>query len=180
MNPIDMYRTATTRAIEVARGVQPGQLASPTPCAEWTVQDLLDHLVGGTAYLAAALGADPTDPPADATAADLAGGVAACLERLADPAALEHRSLSPLGFEWSGMEATAGTSMDVLVHTWDLATATGQNTTLDPGVVDTCISMFLPAMPEGGRAAGIIGPAIDVADDASPQERLLAALGRRS
>ena len=60
------------------------------------------------------------------------------------------------------------------------ASATGQDTTLDPGVVDACIAMFLPAMPEGGRAAGIIGPAIKVADDASPQARLLGALGRRA
>jgi uncharacterized protein (TIGR03086 family) len=180
VDPIDMYRTATTRALEVAGGIASDQLASPTPCSEWTVQDLLDHLVGGTGYLETALGADPTEPPQGATAGDLASGVAACLERLVDPAALEHRSPSPLGFEWSGMQATAGTAMDVLVHTWDLATATGQDTTLDPRVVDACIAMFLPDMPQGGRAAGIIGAAIEVADDASPQERLLGALGRRA
>ena len=179
MNPIEMYRAATRQAIQVAEGIRPDQLTSPTPCTEWTVQDLLDHIVGGTGYLAAALGAEPTEPPTGATAADLAAGVAACLERLADPAALEHRSPSPLGFEWSGLEATAGTSMDVLVHTWDLASATGQDTALDSAVVDACVAMFLPAMPEGGRAAGIIGPAIEVADDASPQDRLLGSLGRQ-
>jgi hypothetical protein len=39
--------------------------------------------------------------------------------------------------------------------------------------------MFLPQMPERGRAAGLVGPAVPVPDDASPQERLLAAMGRR-
>lgn len=68
--------------------------------------------------------------------------------------------------------------MDILVHTWDLATATGQDATLDVDVVDACIALFLPAMPEAGRAAGIIGPAVDIGDDAPPQHRLLAALGR--
>ena len=179
MTPIDMYRAATTRVVQVAAAVRPEQLGDPTPCTDWTVQDLLDHLTGGTGYLATALGAEPTDPPIDSTASDLEAGIAACLDRMGDPAALEHRSPSPLGFEWSGLEATAGTSMDVLVHTWDLATATGQDTTLDAAVVAACAAMFLPAMPEGGRAAGIIGPAVEVGPDASPQDRLLGALGRQ-
>ena len=76
------------------------------------------------------------------------------------------------------LEATAGTFMDVLIHTWDLAAATDQNRDLDPELVDACTAMFLPDMPERGRAAGIIGPAVTVADDASAQDRLLAAMGR--
>jgi hypothetical protein len=39
--------------------------------------------------------------------------------------------------------------------------------------------LFLPDMPERGRAAGIIGPAVEMGDDASAQDRLLAAMGRR-
>ena len=68
--------------------------------------------------------------------------------------------------------------MDVLVHTWDLARATGQDTTLDPALVDACIALFLPDMPEQGREAGIIGPAVDVGPSAPPQAQLLGALGR--
>lgn len=179
MNPIDLYRAATVRAIEVAQGVGADQLTLPTPCTEWTVQDLLDHLVGGTGYLDAALGGAPTAPPAGSTAADFTAGVTACLDRLADPAALAHRSASPLGFEWSGLEATAGTFMDVLIHTWDLAKATGQDTTLDPWLVEACTAMFLPDMPARGRAAGIVGPEVAVPADAPAQDRLLAAMGRR-
>ena len=72
-----------------------------------------------------------------------------------------------------------GVRPDQLVHTWDLATATGQDTRLDPQLVDACIGMFLPGMPERGRAAGIVGPAVAVPADASPQDRLLGAMGRR-
>jgi uncharacterized protein (TIGR03086 family) len=178
-NPVELYRRATARAVEVAHGIEPSQLGGPTPCAEWSVQDLLEHLVGGTRFLAAALGADPSDAPSPATAEDLAAGVADCLDILEDPAALDRRSASPLGFEWSGLQATAGTFMDVLVHTWDLATATGQNAALDPELVDACVAMFLPDMPERGRAAGIVGPAIPMAPGASPQDHLLAAMGRQ-
>ena len=69
--------------------------------------------------------------------------------------------------------------MDALIHTWDLATATGQDPSLDPELVDACIAMFLPEMPERGRASGLVGAAVDVPEDASPQSRLLAAMGRQ-
>jgi len=44
--------------------------------------------------------------------------------------------------------------------------------------VDACVAMFLPAMPEIGRQAGLVGPEVAVAPGASNQERLLAAMGR--
>jgi uncharacterized protein (TIGR03086 family) len=69
--------------------------------------------------------------------------------------------------------------MDQLIHTWDLATATGQDSTLDPELVAVCSALFLPDMPEMGRAGGLVGPAIDVPADASPQAKLLGAMGRR-
>ena len=43
---VSLYRRATKRAIDVAVGVAPDQLGGPTPCASWSVQDLLDHLTG--------------------------------------------------------------------------------------------------------------------------------------
>jgi hypothetical protein len=52
--------------------------------------------------------------------------VAQVLDALARPVGLQRRCRLPLDFEWSVAEATAGTFMDYLVHTWDLATATGE------------------------------------------------------
>jgi hypothetical protein len=69
--------------------------------------------------------------------------------------------------------------MDALIHTWVLATATGQDSSLDVELVAACTAMFLPDMPEWGRAAGIVGPAVEVPPDASGQDRLLGAMGRR-
>ncbi len=176
--PVDHYRRAATDAVRVAAGVRPDQLGLPTPCAEWTVQDLLDHLVGGTCYLGGALaGTEPT-APTGTTVEEFRAGVDACLQGLGDPGALSRTCVSPLGFEWTVLEATAGTFMDVLIHTWDLAAATDQSRDLDPELVDACTAMFLPDMPERGRAAGIVGPAVTVPDDAGAQDRLLAAMGR--
>jgi uncharacterized protein (TIGR03086 family) len=176
--PVELYRAATARAVEVAEGIAAADLHSPTPCAEWDVQALLDHLVGGTEYLLAAVDGRVPKPQAEATAADFRAGVEAVLVAVGEPGAQERTCMSPLGFEWAVGEAVAGTFMDVLVHTWDLARATGQDDRLDPALVDACIAMFLPEMPERGRQAGIIGPAVAVGPDASRQARLLGAMGR--
>jgi uncharacterized protein (TIGR03086 family) len=55
-DPISLYRAATGHASDVVEAVRPDQLGSPTPCTEWTVRQLIDHLVGGTEYLLAARG----------------------------------------------------------------------------------------------------------------------------
>jgi len=178
-DPVELYRATTDRAIALLDAVRNDQLGSPTPCSEWAVQQLIDHLVGGTEYLlSAAEGRDPV-PLTDATAADYRAGVTNVLVALKVPGAIEKSCTSPLGFEWPVSAAVAGTFMDVLIHTWDLARATGQDEKLDPALVDACTAMFLPDMPEHGRAAGIIGPAVEVGEDVSPQDRLLAAMGRR-
>ena len=175
---VTLYRSAADRAMAVAEAVRPNQLEEPTPCSEWTVQDLLDHLVGGTEYLLAAVDGREPRPPVGASAADFRCGVEGVLAALATSGAMQRVCLSPLGFQWTVEEAVAGTFMDVLIHTWDLARATGQDQRLDPAVVDACSAMFLPDMPIRGRNAGIVGPAVDVGEDASPQDRLLAAMGR--
>jgi uncharacterized protein (TIGR03086 family) len=178
LEPVDLYRRAAADALRVASAVRPDQLGRPTPCRDWAVQDLLDHLVGGTRYLSAACAGGEPSAPTGTTVEDLRSGIEACLRGLTEPSALSRTCASPLGFEWTVLDATAGTFMDLLIHTWDLATATDQRRDLDPELVAACTAMFLPEMPERGRAAGIIGPAVAVPDDANPQHRLLAAMGR--
>ena len=171
MDPVAMFEVAASRAVAVAEAVTGDQLSGPTPCSEWDVQSLLEHLRGGAAYLLAATGHPDSS-------AGYRQAVEECVAALRAPGTLERRCASPLGFEWSVAEAAAGTAMDQLVHTWDLAVATGQDRTLDPQVVDACVALFLPDMPQHGRAAGLGGPAVPVAADAPAQDRLLAAMGR--
>jgi uncharacterized protein (TIGR03086 family) len=178
LDPVALYRAATERAIVVVDAVRADQLESPTPCTEWTVQLLIDHLAGGAEYLLSSARGEEPRQTGPTTAAGYRRDVAEVLDALASPGAMDRMCISPLGFEWPVSQAVAGTFMDVLIHTWDLARATGQDEKLDPALVDACSAMFLPDMPERGRAAGIIGPAVEIGDDASPQDRLLAAMGR--
>ena len=68
--------------------------------------------------------------------------------------------------------------MDQPIRTWDLAVAIGADRHLDGDVVDAVVEMFLPLMPDMGRQAGLVGPAVTVPAGASAQDRLLGAMGR--
>jgi uncharacterized protein (TIGR03086 family) len=179
MDPVILYGEASARAAIVIDAVRPDQASLATPCAEWSVQDLIDHLVGSTEYLRAALEGRAPEPRSGAGGSDYRAGRTVVLAGLATPGAMERTCLSPLGFEWTVAQATAGTFMDTLVHTWDLASATGHDTRLELLLVDACIAMFLPDMPERGRAAGLVGPEVAVGPDADGQARLLGAMGRQ-
>jgi uncharacterized protein (TIGR03086 family) len=175
VEPTMMFERAAAGAVAMVAGVRAGQWHASTPCTEWDVRQLVDHMHGGPAYLLSALGAGP---PVESDEESYRAAVSSCLEALREPGALEHCCMSPAGFEWTVAEAAAGTAMDQLVHTWDLAVATGQDRSLDAEVVDAVVATFLPDMPEVGRAAGIVGPAVAVPADASAQDRLLGAMGR--
>ena len=175
-DPVSLFERAASNAAALAATVTDDQLKRPTPCSEWTVADLLDHMVGGTGYLLGAVG-DPaaTDPP---HREEYGARVARCVAALRQPGVLEGRCMSPAGFEWSIGEATAGTFMDQLVHTWDLATAIGADPTLDAELAEACVAMLLPDGPEIGRQAGLVGPAVEVPSHATAQARLLGGMGR--
>jgi uncharacterized protein (TIGR03086 family) len=142
------------------------------------VQQLIDHLVGGAEYLlAASTGAEPV-PSEAVPGAEYRMRVDRVRTALGLPGAMARVCVSPLGFDWPVADAVAGTFMDVLIHTWDLARATGQDEHLDARLVQACAAMFLPEMPRRGRAAGIVGPAVVLGEGASAQDLLLAAMGR--
>jgi uncharacterized protein (TIGR03086 family) len=67
--------------------------------------------------------------------------------------------------------------LDVFIHGWDLAAATGQDTTLDPALLEACREVIEPQLA-GFRAAGAIGEPLPVGLGACAQTRFLAELGR--
>ena len=67
---------------------------------------------------------------------------------------------------------------DMSVHTWDIAKATGQNTTLDAGLAELGYNVLVN-VEEGGRANGAFGPEVTVPGSASFQDRMLGLSGRQ-
>ena len=96
-----------------------------------------------------------------------------------EPAALAR----PVPLPWGGQmplgEFLERYPMEILVHTWDLAQATGQAAGLDPGLVRDALGPARQFAPVA-RLSGLIGPECAVPDDADDLTRLLAIFGRRT
>lgn len=189
MATIDLKPTTDSLAALV-RGTTDDQLTGPTPCPDYTVADLCDHIGGlAIAFSQAATKTAPAEgnePSADGSR--LEDGwrerIAAQLDELAaawaEPAAYDGMTMAgPIEMP---AEIAALVAIDeVTVHAWDLAVATGQPYDADPIAVAAAhgfAASFEP--PEGGAAddGGLFGPPVEVDADATPLDRLLGATGR--
>jgi len=68
---------------------------------------------------------------------------------------------------------------DMVIHRWDLASATGQNNTIDSSVAEICIGVLSPEALEGGRQMGAFGPEVIIPSTGSVQDKLLCSVGRK-
>jgi len=170
--------------LDRVRAVDDEQLGRATPCGEWDVRALVNHVVGedrwtppliegmtieqvGDRFDGDLLGADPRG------AAESAGKEA--VAAFTAPGAgqrIVHLSFGDTPAEEYAWQLTT----DHLVHGWDLAAATGQNRELDPELVAAVAGWFADRA-ELYRGAGAVGPRPDVPAE-TPAERLLVDFGR--
>jgi uncharacterized protein (TIGR03086 family) len=68
---------------------------------------------------------------------------------------------------------------EVVVHTWDVATALGADATIDPAVAVMLYNFYRPINLEPYRAHGAFGPEVPIGSSAPPADQLLAKLGRQ-
>jgi uncharacterized protein (TIGR03086 family) len=154
---------------------------APTPVPQWRARDVVAHLVSWfPPFLAGGTGIElPAGPSvAEDPAAAWEHHRAAVQAVLDDPAtegrvfAHVHLPESPLAEAVDRFYTT-----DVLMHTWDLARAGGQDDGLDPDECATLLEAMRP-MDEVLRGSGHYGPAQPVAADADGTARLMAFIGR--
>lgn len=169
------------------RQVRPGQWHDATPCTDWDVRELVNHLVVeqlwvplllegatvedvGDRFAGDQLGDDPVAAWADASAA--------AREAFAAPGALRRSVELSYGrrpAEGYCQEMT----MDLTVHAWDLARAIGADEQLDEELVSDVLAFIEPQVDQL-VGTGLFAPPIEVGDGADTQTRLLALLGRRA
>ncbi|GAA4605668.1 uncharacterized protein (TIGR03086 family) [Actinoplanes octamycinicus] len=170
-------------AAAVVHGVEPDQLDGPTPCAEWDVRALTNHLLQVTSALH--LAGVRRSVPEDVWARDLIGEGWA--ERFDDEGRAAAAAWGRAG-AWDGTVVMAGAAVpapmiammfvsDLAIHGWDLARATGQDYRCDDQVAEAT-HRFLTDMGEQGRQMGIYAAPVDVAGHAAAFERALALSGR--
>lgn len=171
---------------QAVHGTGQHQWDETTPCTDWTVRDLVNHITSelwwstqlargrtmdevGDRFDGELLGDNPraeVDRAIDASVEAFRGDHIADVDTSQGPMAAEH---------YLNQMFT-----DALVHTWDLAVATGQDTSLDPELCAVAHERAAATRSEidGARQAGLFGPEVPVAEDASHQAKLLALLGR--
>ena len=156
-------------------GVADDRWDDPAPCEGWVARDVVSHLAEWLPGFYAGWSVDfpeaSGDPVADWAAVDTTLRAA-----LADPEVAARQNDTPMGsMSFEDAVVTFGLG-DVLVHTWDLARATGQDEALDPVEVHTVYEAMLPAdeMIRGEH----FGPKVAVPDDADEQTKLIAFVGR--
>jgi uncharacterized protein (TIGR03086 family) len=176
----ELLDAAAREAVPVARGVGDDQLGERTPCADYTVRDLLNHLlhvVINFQALAAEKVADFTTTP-DYLSGDWRSRFADETVRLVDAWTLPGADEGVSGT--MNLPARTMGSMvllDLTVHAWDLARATGQDFTADAASVQA-LGALMEEMGPTARQMKVFGEPFPVPDRASTFDTLLAATGR--
>lgn len=174
---LDAHRRAQAAFAAVLADVKEDELDDSTPCTEWTVRELISHVVAGNQRV----GGGVADVPSDAgtlVAAHAASGTGA-QTTFAAPDGLTRTFDVPFGTVPGAVFVGLRTT-DVLVHAWDLARATGQETDLDPELADAMLEwsrrMIRPDLRGPGRPFADEQPSSPTAPLA---DQLAAFLGRR-
>jgi uncharacterized protein (TIGR03086 family) len=182
---LDLYRRSVRAFVDRVDGVGADQWTNPTPCSEWDVRALVNHIVyeqrWSVPLLAGATIAEVgdrfegdllgSDPPASVRAA-----ADEALAAVADPAVLDMTVHLSFGDTPAG-EYLYQLFADHLVHGWDLAVGIDGDRTLEPTLVRDCLQWFADR-EQTYRSSGAIGPAGPLPADPTDQDRLIAAFGR--
>ena len=129
-SPISQLDRALGAVGELVGNIRPEQWSAATPCADWTVRQIVNHLIGMNLVFAAILAGEPPPSRVDDTSDDELGraygeSAAALVAAFEQPGVLDRSFDGPLGAV-SGMDRLQIRLYDLLAHGWDLARATGQ------------------------------------------------------
>ncbi|GHF58291.1 TIGR03086 family protein [Kitasatospora xanthocidica] len=180
------YLLALDQLEKLFATITPADLDRPTPCPEFTLRQLLNHVVGGVhrlAYMGEGGRAEDilpgiVDPSDEGWPAALGRARARVAAAWADDAKLGRPTFAPWG-EVPGGAAVGGYVMEAVTHTWDIATSLGNGFVLDDGLAHTALGIAQAVLPAEGRGEGVpFGAVRPAAEDADVHTRLAAWLGR--
>ena len=178
MGPLEQLDEVGTLLGKVVSAIAPDQLDNATPCAQYAVRDVLDHMIGGATMFAAAFTGDPPAAiPSGDQLANFGPTLGALVAAVNGDGALDRTVEAPFG-PVPGDVFARFIALDGLVHGWDMATATGQPyAPSDELVAD--VTAFASGALDPLRDGDTFADATEAPADASPIERLAALTGRR-
>jgi uncharacterized protein (TIGR03086 family) len=183
----DLHEKALTATRAVVANVASDQWSAPTPCGDWDVREVVNHIVGGNWWVAPLLSGHTIADVGDRLDGDVLGDdpLAAYDQSAGEADAVFHRPdamAAPANVSYGPVpgEVYCGHRfLDVLIHGWDVAKATGQHTDLPDELVEGAWEVVRPQL-DLLKASGMFGTEMAVPDDAASQVKLLAVLGREA
>ena len=170
---LDLYERASSWTTSKVAGAT-SKLDARTPCDQWDVRTLLNHMLDTQKYFIGAARGEDVSPPgptppqllSDDPPGDFERGRREMLKAYGAPGVIEKTGPS-IGIAFS----------DQLLHGWDLAQATGQDATMPDGLPEAAYEMIHGRFTEDQRK-GVFKPEVQVPADAPAQDKLLAYTGR--
>jgi uncharacterized protein (TIGR03086 family) len=182
MNEVsDRYRRLSSAFAGRIEGASPDRWNAITPCPDWTVHDLIRHVVEMNGAHLGRIGRPI--PPGPSVDVDPLGAFTAVRDEvqanLDDPARAARQFDGPMGRCTYAEAIDRFICFELLVHGWDLARATGQDERIEPAEIALLWQAIKQAGEEMMRSEGVFDSSVAVPADADEQTRLLAYLGRR-
>lgn len=169
---LDLYTRSSNWTATKVRGAA-SELDAPTNCDGWDVRTLMNHMLQTQRYFAGSargedvqLTPEPPDLLSDDPSSDFAQARADTLRTFGEPGVIE-KTGPALGIAFS----------DALLHGWDVAVSTGQDTTMPDDLPAAAYAMIHGRFTDEQRK-GVFKPEVSVGPDASAQQKLLAYTGR--
>ena len=185
--PIEQLSRALDQTGAIIAAVRPDEAGLPTPCPAWDVAALINHVVEDVQHFTASASGERWErgQARDLIGDDWLGAYRRSADELLAawrrPSAVDRKVQLPFG-EYPATWIVYQHIADIVVHGWDLATATGRSADLDPELSDVSLAWARDALrPEfrGDEASGrSFGPEVAVPDDAPAIDRLVGFFGR--
>ena len=185
MNTKDYFLRSQELFANGVKGILPEDLHKPTPCTEWDVEKLVQHLVFEELWMAPMLNSIKIDDVTeDFEALSKEGDVVTTFvnanNKAVDLVNAHEDMMSIVHTSYGDITAEAyltDMATDHLIHAWDLLIATNEDAELPEDLVEYCYEIMKDKMPEF-QTSGMYKPSLNVADDASTQVKLLGLFGR--
>lgn len=188
MEVLETMGRVLDRTGEVVDKLDDSQLGNPTPCAEWTVRDVLNHITGGATMFATCVeqGSVPDDllpqiMGGDNLGSDWKASYHAASDRARaafnTPGALDQMVKLPFGEMPAGVALNIAI-MDVITHACDIAKATGQ-TISDEELLNTALEVGHQLITDDFRRPGVFDAEQPAPAGATTSDKLLAFAGRK-
>src|SRR5579859_4838182 len=182
----ELYVRAMAATQRIIDGVPDDRWHASTPCTAWDARQVANHIIGENLWAAELFQGKTIEQVGKALDGDLTGddpatayrrSVQVARDAVEAPGAMQATCHLSFG-DYSGADYAGQLFMDALIHGWDIASGTGQDTRLDAELVAACLPIA-QELTTKFRQAGVFGDDLSAQASDDPQTKLLALVGRR-